>query len=122
MLTTVEDSAWRLIRKHRRRAVFVAMERLNKGIDRGDRSARDFWAQVVHAIHDYERTGELPARKTSGRWPTEARSQVRRSATASDVHRRAMDETSPMREFDAIADAFMRSAGQSQNGLGQPSP
>jgi hypothetical protein len=76
------------------------MEQLNKGIDRGDQSARDFWAQVVHAIHDYERTGELPARKTSGRFPTGAGSQVRRNATEIDVHRRAMDEAAPMRGFD----------------------
>lgn len=62
MITTVEDSVRRLITRHRLRAVFVAMERLNKSIDKGDLRARDFWAQVVRAIHEYERSGDLPAR------------------------------------------------------------
>jgi hypothetical protein len=61
MITTVEDSARRLITKYRLRAVFVAMDRLNKSIDRRDLRARDFWAQVVGVIHDYQRSGELPA-------------------------------------------------------------
>ena len=60
MVTTVEESARRLITKHPLRAVFVAIERLNKRIDRGDWRARDFWAEVVHAIHDHARSGELP--------------------------------------------------------------
>jgi hypothetical protein len=63
VLTAVEASDWRLIRKHRRRAVFIAMERLNKSIDRGDRQGRDFWAQVVHEIHDYERSRELAVKE-----------------------------------------------------------
>jgi hypothetical protein len=61
MLATVEGSARALIETYRLRAVFVAMDRLNKSIDRGDLRARDFWAQVVHAIHDYQRSGEVPA-------------------------------------------------------------
>jgi hypothetical protein len=71
VLTAVEASDWRLIRKHRRRAVFIAMERLNKSIDRGDRQGRDFWAQVVHEIHDYERSRELAVKEPPVRWPAE---------------------------------------------------
>ena len=61
MIATVEGSALALIKKYRLRAVFIAMDRLNKSIDRGDLRARAFWAQVVHAIHDYQRSGQAPA-------------------------------------------------------------
>jgi|1186.fasta_scaffold869270_2 hypothetical protein len=67
------------------------MERLNKSIEWGDWSARDFWAQVVHAIHDYQRAGELPAREPSGRWPKEASSQAKPSATLGYVRSGEMD-------------------------------
>jgi hypothetical protein len=68
MSTSVEDSARRLIVEHGAGAVFVAIDRLNSSIDRADWEQRDFWAQVVHAIHDYERSGELPlAREPSAR-------------------------------------------------------
>ena len=55
----VASSAHGLITRHRDRAVLVALERLNKSIDRRDWHARDFWAQVVHSIHDQQRSGEL---------------------------------------------------------------
>jgi hypothetical protein len=35
--------------------VLVAIDRLNDSIDQGDRRSRDFWAQVVHLIHDHQR-------------------------------------------------------------------
>ena len=60
MATSVEGSARRLIVEHGARAVLAAIDRLNNSIDRADWEQRDFWAQVVHAIHDYERSGELP--------------------------------------------------------------
>jgi hypothetical protein len=50
MLTKVKDSARQLIIKYRLRAVFVAIDRLNKSIDTGDWRARDFWAQVVDRL------------------------------------------------------------------------
>lgn len=59
MIATVEGSALALIKKYRLRAVFIAIDRLNKSIDRGDLRARDFWAQVVHAIHDHQRSGKV---------------------------------------------------------------
>ena len=61
MLRTVEGSARKLIEQYRLRAVFVAIERLNQSIDRRDFHSRDFWAQVVHAIHEFHRAGELSA-------------------------------------------------------------
>lgn len=47
----VEESADALITQYRARAVYVAIQRLNESIDRGDLRNRDFWAQVVRAIH-----------------------------------------------------------------------
>lgn len=61
MLRTVESSARKLIEQYRLRAVFVAIERLNESLDRRDFHSRDFWAQVVHAIHEFHRAGELSA-------------------------------------------------------------
>jgi hypothetical protein len=61
MLGTVEESARRLIAEYEVRAVFVAIDRLNQSIDRRNWHARDFWAQVVHVLHDYQRSGALPA-------------------------------------------------------------
>ena len=66
MLTTVAESARTLIEKYRLRAVFVAIDRLNKSIDRADWRARDFWAQVVHTIDDYQRPGELTSKGSWG--------------------------------------------------------
>jgi hypothetical protein len=74
MLATVEGSARALIEKYRLRAVFIAIERLNRSIDKRDWRARDFWAQVVHAIHEHQRSGEVPA---GGSWSVTAASDPR---------------------------------------------
>jgi hypothetical protein len=59
MREDVESLACALITRHRDRAVLVALGRLNKSIDRRDWRARDFWGQVVHAIHAQQHSGEL---------------------------------------------------------------
>ena len=51
----VDYLARELIAQHGTRAVYAAVERINESIDRGDRAARNFWAEVVHAIHEQER-------------------------------------------------------------------
>ena len=79
MLATVESSARKLIEKHRLRAVFVAVDRLNRSIDRRDFHARDFWAQVVHAIHEFQRAGELSA---DGYWLRTERGEARRPSAS----------------------------------------
>jgi hypothetical protein len=56
----VEKSARRLMKRHGARAVLIAIERLNKSIDRHDWRARDFWAQVVHILHHTEASGDAP--------------------------------------------------------------
>jgi hypothetical protein len=76
MLPTVESSARKLVEKYRLRAAFIAVDRLNASIDRRDFHARDFWAQVVHAIHEFQRAGELSA---DGYWGSE-RNAVRQRA------------------------------------------
>jgi hypothetical protein len=58
MLAKVEESARALIAEHGDRAVFVAIDRLDESIDRRDWHARNFWAQVVHAIHEHQRSRE----------------------------------------------------------------
>ena len=50
----VDRRARELIAQHGARALFVAIERINESIDRSNRAARDFWAEVVHAIHEYQ--------------------------------------------------------------------
>jgi len=55
----VDQAARRLLVQFGDRAVHVAIERLNDSIDQEDRANRNFWAQVVHAIH--ERLDELGA-------------------------------------------------------------
>jgi hypothetical protein len=40
--------------RHGAAAVHLALSRLNDSIDRHDPSARDFWVQVVRAIHEYD--------------------------------------------------------------------
>ena len=68
MPATVDEAARKLIEQHGTGAVYAAVERLNQSIDERDRPARDFWAQVVHAIHEYQRTlGAV--RPQSGRKP-----------------------------------------------------
>ena len=56
MPATVDNSARELIEQHGTGAVYAAVERLNQSIDEDDRIGRDFWAQVVHAIHEYQRS------------------------------------------------------------------
>jgi hypothetical protein len=56
----VEKSARRLMKRHGARAVLIAIERLNKSIDRQDKRARDFWAQVVHILHHNQASDDLP--------------------------------------------------------------
>jgi hypothetical protein len=64
MPATVDSSARDLIAQHGTGAVYAAVERLNQSIDEGDRIGRDFWAQVVHAIHEYQRSvGNRNSRK-----------------------------------------------------------
>jgi hypothetical protein len=55
MSTKVDEAAQDLIKQHGIRAAHFAVERLNESIDRRDKIGRDFWAQVVHAIHEYQR-------------------------------------------------------------------
>jgi hypothetical protein len=62
MLAKVEDLARALIAEHGDRAVFVAVDRsilLSKSIDQSDWHARNFWAQVLHAIHGRRRSDEF---------------------------------------------------------------
>ena len=66
MPARVEELAHRLIEEHGSRAVHVAIERLNQSIDERDQPARDFWAQVVHAIHEYERLAPGPKARAAG--------------------------------------------------------
>ena len=56
MPATVDSSARDLIEQHGMSAVYAAVERLNQSIDEGDQIGRDFWAQVVHAIHEHQRS------------------------------------------------------------------
>jgi hypothetical protein len=53
-LAKVEQQARALIGGHGDEAVSIAIEHLNESIDREDRRDRDFWAQVVHAIHQQQ--------------------------------------------------------------------
>jgi hypothetical protein len=64
MPAAVDNSARDLIEQHGTGAVYAAVERLNQSIDEGDQTARDFWAQMVHAIHEYQRSiGSRNSRK-----------------------------------------------------------
>jgi hypothetical protein len=56
MPARVEETARKLIEQHGTRAVYIAIERLDQSIDERDHPARDFWAQVVHAIHEDQRS------------------------------------------------------------------
>src|SRR6267378_2055555 len=47
-------------------AVYIAVERLNQSIDERDYPARDFWAQAVHAIHEYQRLGHGSNARAAG--------------------------------------------------------
>ena len=49
-----------LVDRHQQNAIFVAIDSLNKSIDRGDQLAREFWAEVIHLIHDYQGDAYAP--------------------------------------------------------------
>ena len=61
MPARVDELARKLIGQDGTRAAYIAAERLNQSIDQRDLPARDFWAQVVHAIHEYQ--GSVPGSK-----------------------------------------------------------
>ena len=65
MPARVEELARALIEQHGTRAAHAAVERLNHSIDERDQPARDLWAQVVHAIHEYQRS--VAPQKRAGR-------------------------------------------------------
>lgn len=56
MPARIDELARSLIEEHGTLAVHVAVERLNQSIDERDIQNRDFWAQVVHAIHERQRS------------------------------------------------------------------
>jgi hypothetical protein len=62
----VDEAARKLIEEHGPRAVHIAVERLNQSIDERDHPARDFWAQVVHAIHEYQRLEQGSKARAAG--------------------------------------------------------
>ena len=66
MPARVDELARKLIEQHGPRAVHIAVERLNQSIDERDHPARDFWAQVVHAIHEYERLEQGSKARAAG--------------------------------------------------------
>jgi hypothetical protein len=63
----LEELARDLIEQHGTPAAHAAVERLNHSIDERDQPARDFWAQVVHAIHEHQRS--VDSQKRAGRPP-----------------------------------------------------
>ena len=77
MPARVDDAARKLIEKHGPRAVRIAVERLNQSIDERDHPARDFWAQVVHAIHEYERLEQGSKARAAGE-PSAGRAKKKR--------------------------------------------
>ena len=67
MPARVDELARSLIAEHGTRAVLVAVERLNQIIDERDIHSRDFWAQVVHAIHEHQPLVQGSKQRVSGR-------------------------------------------------------
>jgi hypothetical protein len=67
MLARVDELARSLIEEHGTRAALVAVERLNQSIDERDIHSRDFWAQVVHAIHEHQSLVRGSKQRVSGR-------------------------------------------------------
>ena len=63
MPARVDELARSLIEEHGTRAARVAVERLNQSIDERDIHSRDFWAQVVHAIHEHQPSVHDPKRR-----------------------------------------------------------
>jgi hypothetical protein len=66
MPARVDELARKLIEEHSTRAAHIAVERLNQSIDQHDYPARDFWAQVVRAIHEYQRSVNGPKARAAG--------------------------------------------------------
>ena len=66
MPARVEQLARSLIEEHGIRAVHIAVDRLNQSIDERDLLGRDFWAQVVHAIHEHQRSVHGLKRRVPG--------------------------------------------------------
>ena len=66
MPARVEQLARSLIEDHGIRAVYIAVERLNQSIDERDLLGRDFWAQVVHVVHEHQRSVHGSKRRVSG--------------------------------------------------------
>ena len=66
MPASVEQLARSLIEDHGTRAVHIAVDRLNQSIDERDLLGRDFWAQVVHAIHEHQQLVHGLKRRVSG--------------------------------------------------------
>ena len=67
MPARVDELARSLIEEHGTRAAHVAVERLNQSIDERDVDNRDFWAQVVHAIHEHQLLVQGSKQRVSGR-------------------------------------------------------
>ena len=67
-MATSEGEAIRIaremMREHGTGAVFAAVERLNAMIDSDDWREREFWARVVHAIHELQ--GDADRAPTNG--------------------------------------------------------
>jgi len=78
MPARVDELARKLIEQHANRAVHIAVERLNQSIDKRDHPARDFWAQVVHAIHEYERLEQGSKARAAGE-PSAGRAKKKRN-------------------------------------------
>jgi hypothetical protein len=55
----VAQIAGELIAEHGPKAVHVAIGRLNDAIDRGDRISRDFYAEIVCAIIEQDRSASI---------------------------------------------------------------
>ena len=55
----VAQIAGELIAEHGPNAVYAAIARLNDAIDRGDRISRDFYAEIVCAIIEQDRSASI---------------------------------------------------------------
>ena len=62
MSAKVDEAARDLIERHGTKAAHIALERLNQSIDQADLFGRNFWAQVVHAIHEDQRAMDAKVR------------------------------------------------------------
>jgi hypothetical protein len=80
MPARVDELASTMIEQHGTRAVYIAVERLNQSIDERDRLGRDFWAQVVHAIHEYQRLEQYSKARAAGE-PSAVRAKKKKRNT-----------------------------------------